>query len=352
MSCSRIAPCLAGLIVALVAAAPASAHRLRAPETPTLQKPSLLRAPAPVNLRAGQPAVRFRSDVPTSWCDDTGLADGGGDRRTRGKKIVVIYALPRDRDDRFDLMADKLQGAAAGAARYVAVESGGRKTLRFDMGNECGPDYVSFHRLRLRRDVEDYQSEFSGEYSGDSRKLIRELRAYLKRQKLLSPDNRFLVFADFLQDAPDSNTNYPGGERGDGRLGVRTAFIYGPDNPDQTPDYDDIWAFYVAHELFHVFGAVQTAARNSDGEGHCTERYDLMCYDYEEFPVRCAENNSVDGDLASGGMYMPALDCGRNDYFNPDGPIRGRRGRRVRNTFDSPWLGSCEELSASCGPRG
>ena len=164
----------------------ASAHRSRGPSLPPLA-----RTAEPVGI-----GPVFRTGMPLDWCNpgQPGSADG--------RKIVVIYATPRDRDERFDLIAAKLQSSVAAASRYVAAESGGRKTLRFDVGNKCGPGYLNIHRMTLRHGVSRYRSTFDGELSGDSRKLLPEVRRFLQRKRLMMPENRFVVVADFLQEAP------------------------------------------------------------------------------------------------------------------------------------------------------
>lgn len=72
------------------------------------------------------------------------------------------------------------------------------------------------------------------------------------------------------------------------------------------------WTAPVAvHELSHNLGAVQDTAPHSTGAGHCTDGYDVMCYD-DTGPNEYT--NTACPSLSS--MYV--LDCGNNDYFHSD----------------------------------
>lgn len=65
-----------------------------------------------------------------------------------------------------------------------------------------------------------------------------------------------------------------------------------------------------AHELGHTLGAVQPSAPNATPGHHCTDEFDVMCYnDGTGGPVRevCAQQEG-------------SLDCGFDDYFNVDPP--------------------------------
>jgi hypothetical protein len=73
-----------------------------------------------------------------------------------------------------------------------------------------------------------------------------------------------------------------------------------------------------AHELGHTLGAVQAGAphatkNNGFGAGgHCSDEWDIMCYDDDfkpsTFPLTYSPNCLV--------THSALLDCGHNDYFN------------------------------------
>lgn len=79
-----------------------------------------------------------------------------------------------------------------------------------------------------------------------------------------------------------------------------------------------------AHELMHNAGAVQRDAPDSDGEGHCTVRGDLMCRGYwsQNAPAHC------EGEQ---------IDCLGDMYFNPT-PAAGSYLAANWNNADSPLL--------------
>ncbi|WP_217925098.1 hypothetical protein [Miltoncostaea oceani] len=77
-------------------------------------------------------------------------------------------------------------------------------------------------------------------------------------------------------------------------------------------DFPDNLVF--THELFHALGAVGRNAPHGDDQGHIAE-----------------------GDLMDP-FGTGSIDPGRDDYFNPDGPIIGRDGSRLWNIYDSLFL--------------
>ncbi|MBJ7329255.1 MAG: hypothetical protein JHC95_05115, partial [Solirubrobacteraceae bacterium] len=95
----------------------------------------------------------IRSDRMSAASASNGLADGlwCGVEQTRddtayqahtGPREKVIYAYPSDRPNRFTTMRDLIQADARDMADVLLNASGGRKTLRFDVGTKCGAGYV------------------------------------------------------------------------------------------------------------------------------------------------------------------------------------------------------------------
>ncbi len=64
-----------------------------------------------------------------------------------------------------------------------------------------------------------------------------------------------------------------------------------------------------AHELTHMLGAVQQSAPHSTTNGHCTDDYDIMCYN--DGSGAQVERVCEDSRLEL------RLDCNRDDYFDP-----------------------------------
>jgi hypothetical protein len=80
------------------------------------------------------------------------------------------------------------------------------------------------------------------------------------------------------------------------------------------------------HELFHVLGAVQASAPNSDGEGHCLDAPSIMCYGDKTFYVAACD------------QPVPVIDCGQDDYWDPD-PAPGSHLDTHANVARSRFLG-------------
>ncbi len=88
--------------------------------------------------------------------------------------------------------------------------------------------------------------------------------------------------------------------------------LYGPVAGETIGLFEGVTAFAFMHETGHTMGAVQSSAPHSTGAWHCTDAYDIMCYN--------------DGG-PKGGAYGPKatcpidfFDCGNDDYFNPGTP--------------------------------
>ncbi len=160
-------PLLAALLLLLALAPAASAHD----ETESDHRDT----PADLAARGHRPHARSRAPerarsrptcpqyLPTTWCgaanrdtDDTAHAAFPASLR----QIKVVYAHAHDQPDDFDAVEDALQTNVSRIEQFLALQTGGRRALRFDMGTECGPQYVDIqvvppalrpHRLRLRQ---------------------------------------------------------------------------------------------------------------------------------------------------------------------------------------------------------
>ena len=81
-------------------------------------------------------------------------------RLPRGRSVrsrsSTRYA--RDQPDDFDRWKDALQTDVSRIEQFLALQTGGRRALRFDMGTECGPQYVDIQVVRLPANRSAYVS--------------------------------------------------------------------------------------------------------------------------------------------------------------------------------------------------
>ena len=100
------------------------------------------------------------------------------------------------------------------------------------------------------------------------------------------------------------------------------------------PDYARVdngcWADWAAaHELGHNFGAVNDDAPNSSKHAHCTDEFDVMCYQDADDTVMhtaCPDRS-----------HDSRLDCNHDDYYNTN-PSPGSYLAREYNVADNLFL--------------
>jgi hypothetical protein len=266
----------------------------------------------------------------------------------------------------------------------IAERSGYRKTFRFDMGTDCGPQYVDIQLLPLPGTRDDYLAGPTAQYPDDrwpsmtQTRLSDAIEAAIRPQTPLAthdasvPKRNFLVFIDGL--------NVDDHRQGDGTW-RRTDFdwnwgassMYADDRADAAvqqninehgliaeiygaspeafltglPVVDPSAGFAPAmtlHELLHTLGAVQRSAPNATDWLHCSDGADVMCY-RDSLDDRSTQRSVC--ALLPDPQFPRVIDCNQDDYFNPD-PAPGSYLDTHWNTFDSPFLASCAELPAAC----
>ncbi|GAC1318262.1 MAG: hypothetical protein NVSMB25_07450 [Thermoleophilaceae bacterium] len=302
----------------------------------------------------------FRVSDLGGWCGGRLRRDDTSSDAFPGQPTVkLIYALPRNRADHFDYWAQILQSNVDVMQKYVAQQSGYRKTVRFDMGTPCGAQWVDIQFLKLRRPTDDYlASDGSGPTVDPGTPLQREVRAATREQH----NQNFLVFVDGLnQVAPGDplwawgmtdtlvQDDRPGPSNGNNRPG-RVSAVFGPDRglPPKSPTGFNSSMFM--HEMLHGLGAVQPSAPNSTGGGHCFTGSDVMCYNDGS-----ARSNRFSYDYCPqvGGEIYEGLDCHNADYFSPN-PAPGSYLATHWNVYDSAFLADCTDrrVAHACTPQG
>jgi hypothetical protein len=247
--------------------------------------------------------------------------------------IKVIYAHASDSPNSVHLRYPDLAEGVRDMVEYVYLESGDRKSIRFDLGTAAGPDCLDVQRVSLPNPASYYDRN---NVTAAGQKVEADVRARLGPQ----PGFRnYIVFADGVPNDFRSAIadGQPGADSPDGAAfqgGNRFAVIF--DN-DFTFGLATAFARVGAHELWHLLGAVQPSAPHHGGGSHCTERNDLMCD-----PAFGGSQLCPSRDYTTTVEDRP-LDCGRDDYFNP-APAPGSYLATHWNTYNSFFLcpiGTC-----------
>jgi hypothetical protein len=287
--------------------------------------------------------------LPTTWCGSRRLTDDTADAAfpALSAQVKFVYAYASGQPDRSAQWSDSLQGDVSRIAEYLAQQSGGRRSLRFDMGTECGSQYVDIQVVALPHTRSYYVDDFD--------RVADDVRTQMDFSS--GPRNLFIVADDVTAHSP-----YGTGEV------LPTADQAGPGNAHNgggfaaimwvrastTPDASDWQPTVALHEITHNLGAVawsapHTTHKPDDTNGgtysHCWDGQDVMCYDdgpniaHAYDPTRCP--------LASGTIPQ-TYDCGHDDYFDP-APAGGSYLATHWNVYDSDFMGACTQLQTACG---
>src|SRR5918992_2202778 len=182
-----------GVLVALLVLAPAQAgaHDVAVHGDPAAALPDTL-ITGPV-AQAELSAVYFErcGGLPGPWCGTETTDDTAGG--TDAPHFKVVYAYAADQPDRFAELADRLQASVSLLSRYVAGQAGGAKTLRFDMGTECGAEYADIETVALPQPLSHYVVGGAPQFA----RLAADVRA----ASPLPPgsERNLLVYADALR---------------------------------------------------------------------------------------------------------------------------------------------------------
>lgn len=270
--------------------------------------------------------------LPSTWCGTERSSDDTANASHSGARIKVVYAYAQGETNRFSTYKDLIQSDIATVANWVAAASGGQRTIRFDTGTHCGPDYVDIVSVQLPRTRTTYTG--SPERAG---MVMTDVRAALSG---MSGTRNYLVYADglYANDWVLGTAQMPEDDRpGAGNFanyGGTVAAVWGDGDPDFVLDR----LTTVLHEVSHTLGAVQDSAPQSSQAGHCFEMYDVMCY--PDGGPRGADSDLVFNCPESSPLL--AYECGMDDYFNPS-PAGGSYLDTHWNLFDAAFM--CEVAS-------
>jgi hypothetical protein len=260
-------------------------------------------------LRKRKRAKAVTQALPTSWCGEVRTSDDREhERDTGGPRYHAVYAVPSDASSRLESLAATLQTDAFQASALLERLYG--RAIRFDMGTNCGPQYLDISLLRLPQ-TSSQLSGLASSYTGTINAVTNALAAAgfpasnsADSWSVGSKRTRnFLVWLDgpgpsgacgqgTLYDDPtraEWNANNQGGRvamvfrSGSGFCGSNT----------------------VRHEIGHNLGALQPGAPHAFDGAHCDDAYeDTMCY--ASAPRR-----------SSGSFQRLFFDYGNDDYWDP-----------------------------------
>jgi hypothetical protein len=315
---------LPGVLAALAVGVPGDVARITPRESP-----------------AATAAAVSASGLPGHWCGEPNSlsATVGG-----GPEFQLVYAYPADRPNRFSAVADALQADASAISRLVAWQSGWTKTVRFDMGTSCGPQFVAIAMVALPGPRSAYLDPSTGA------PLFNTVVSHLwGRLRPATGSRNLVVLADTLGGgglagiAGHSYDERPGADNASNDSG-KVAMVFSDDAPFAADGSGAYAPSVFLHEMLHTIGAVNNGAPNSTRAGHCSDGADVMCLD-DAGPAAATRSvcRGLDWTLSE------RVDCGGDDYFSPD-PAPGSYLRRSWNVYRSVFLGSCwGELAAACG---
>lgn len=344
----RVATLLLAVVLGLAIVPAAGAAEITHRDTPAeLADAKLSDALATARLTSRSSAA-LPQYLPTTWCgtrresDDTANAAFPASHA----QIKVVYAYASDQADRFAYWRDSLQGNVAAIEEYLALQSGGRQALRFDMGTNCGPQYVDIQVVPLPANRATYLDNFD--------KVVQDVDA----QVSFGPGPRnVIILADQLTAS---------GVYGTGQV-MPQADSPGASNPHNlgglvgvmwtdsvvTPNASGWQPTVMLHEMTHNLGGVQWSAPHTshplnDNTGtysHCWDGQDVMCYDDGPNKVHPYETWHCP---FSAGAIPQTYDCGHDDYYDP-APTAGSYLATHWNVSTSTFMASCTSLGAACG---
>jgi hypothetical protein len=241
--------------------------------------------------------IQFVASADGTVCDSDGVS---------GKRVQVMYVRAAGTTSRFAEYFESFRTWAAGVdAIYEASakETGGSRHVRFVTTPDC------------KIDVQEVEVPAGGM---DNFKTMIDA---LKTLGYSRTDRKYMIFGD--------SQVYCG-------IGTFSADDQpGPNNASNSgPSFgrsdSGCWASSVAaHELAHNLGAVNDSAPNSNKAGHCTDEFDIMCYD--------DPHGLKTKDVCANHAEDQRLDCNHDDYFNTL-PSPGSYLAKHWNVADSQFL--------------
>lgn len=346
--------CLSALLLLALPSA-ALAHDFGAPhphgatyhEDPKAALPSTLitQPVAAAELGSLDPLSVDEGTAPETWCGDelpTTNDTANAVVAAGAPHYKLVYAYAADQTNRFASFKDRLQATVSLLQRFLAIQSDGKKALRWDTGTVCGPQYVDIQVVQLPQNRDYYVPGGAPSFERTSADVLTALGG-------AGAPRNVAIYADGLR-----GTNGVAGTAWryftsdtmatahDG--GGLAAVVYGTQTLP-TGTYADPGV--MMHEIGHNLGAVADPAPHSSLAGHCYDEWDVMCY--ADGGARGKASDMVPNCSAIAGEVTETFDCGRDDYFNSNPPQDSYLDLNW-NSYAVAHLGPCStELVDSCG---
>ena len=279
-------------------------------------------APQSVAARAAAPA-----NCPTV---DSGVDDRANDPHNGSARVMkVIYAHPAGVGNRLPTYGPVIEAGIRSLTEFVASESGGALSIRFDIGTYEGPHCLDVQRVALPQSKEYYSSPSLEAFDKVAEDVLRKLgpqggpRNLLIYADLVSPagiaGEAQALIAPGITDLPSSGPLHDNGDLISMLYGRGGTDFFGSSEPFAPGTTSRLQVEVALHEVSHTLGAVQMSSPNSSGAGHCNDQYDLMCYE-DDGPGSLFVDPNCDGAAAPADPYseeFQAWDCNKDDFFNP-----------------------------------
>ena len=260
-----------------------------------------------------------------------------------------MYAYPQDVTPRFDDWADSLQADVSRIEQFLALQTGGRRALRFDMGTQCGPQYVDIQSVALPHNRSYYidgtdDENFNNVAADVHAAVVHDTRdVFVLGDGLTTPNTPPATDDQGVWGIAEVSPDDQPGKNNQANRGGLIGMMLTP--PGTAPDPEDWQPTVMLHEITHNLGGVQHSAPHSTLYWHCWDGRDVMCYD-DGSPGSPPYTSTVCSFI--GGAIPQTYDCGHDDYFNPD-PVPGSYIAAHWNVYTSDFMGSCSQLGVACG---
>lgn len=260
-------------------------------------------------VRAKLSGARVRHRLPASWCGTPRGTDNRENEVDNGAhRYHAIYALASDAPDRFAQSATTLQSDAFQASALLEQSYG--RAIRFDVGTNCGPQYLDISTVRLPQTTAQLQAAahtptgtLDAVADGIDAAGFPTIRPTDTIQSASARERNYVVWVDgpAPSGACGQATSYDDQRRDPANLnnlGGKVAVIFPNGNGGFCSSNT------VRHEIGHNLGALQPVAPNAFDGAHCDDAYeDTMCYSQ--------------APRVGGGQRGQFFDYGNDDYWDP-----------------------------------